>query len=171
MPIFDRHCHLSPKEIYEKPCARGYSMALARGRSTTSGARCAPAASRKKYIIRRRLSRAKNSWRGEDNAVSFGNPLYHWTHLELQRYFWIYEPLSEKTAKDIWNNANAKIAAGGFTLRASLSKARMSCASAAKRRGRQPRISTSSSPRQNFKYRVIPAFGSRQALGIELPAT
>ena len=35
-----------------------------------------------------------------------GNPLYHWTHLELQRYFGIYEPLNPRTAKDIWNKAN-----------------------------------------------------------------
>ena len=44
-----------------------------------------------------------------------GNPLYHWTHLELQRYFGIYEPLSEKTADGIWEKANSMIAAGGFT--------------------------------------------------------
>jgi glucuronate isomerase len=39
-----------------------------------------------------------------------GNPLYHWTHLELKRYFDIDETLSEKTAKDIWDRVNACLA-------------------------------------------------------------
>jgi glucuronate isomerase len=36
-----------------------------------------------------------------------GNPLYHWTHLELQRYFGIYEPLTQDNAPSIWEKANA----------------------------------------------------------------
>src|SRR5574344_2089541 len=36
-----------------------------------------------------------------------GNPLYHWTHLELQRYFGIYTPLTVKSAPQIWDKANA----------------------------------------------------------------
>jgi glucuronate isomerase len=36
-----------------------------------------------------------------------GNPLYHWTHLELQRYFGIHERLTEKNAPAIWEKANA----------------------------------------------------------------
>jgi glucuronate isomerase len=39
-----------------------------------------------------------------------GNPLYHWTHLELQRYFGIDEPLNPKSAPEIWKAANAKLA-------------------------------------------------------------
>ena len=35
-----------------------------------------------------------------------GNPLYHWSHLELQRYFNIYEPLTEDNAEDIYNRCN-----------------------------------------------------------------
>ena len=35
-----------------------------------------------------------------------GNPLYHWSHLELQRYFNIYEPLTEDNAEDIFNRCN-----------------------------------------------------------------
>jgi glucuronate isomerase len=41
-----------------------------------------------------------------------GNPIYHWSHLELKRYFGIDETLSERTAPGIWEQANAKIAAG-----------------------------------------------------------
>jgi len=40
------------------------------------------------------------------------NPLYHWTHLELQRYFGIEELLDEQTARSIWERANARLQAG-----------------------------------------------------------
>ncbi len=49
-----------------------------------------------------------------------GNPLYHWTHLELQRYFGIYEPLSEKTAPVIWEACNAQLVKPEFGARALL---------------------------------------------------
>lgn len=42
------------------------------------------------------------------------NPLYHWTHLELKRYFGIDDLLSPKTARDIYDRCNSQIAGGGF---------------------------------------------------------
>jgi len=51
-----------------------------------------------------------------------GNPLYHWTHLELQRYFGIHEPLSPKTAPMIWEACNARLAEPGFGARALLTR-------------------------------------------------
>ena len=48
-------------------------------------------------------------------AYAAGNPLYHWTHLELQRFFGIYEPLNEKSAPKIWEKANEIIKSGDFT--------------------------------------------------------
>ena len=38
------------------------------------------------------------------------NPLYHWTHLELQRFFGIRKPLNERTAREIWDEANERLA-------------------------------------------------------------
>ncbi len=43
-----------------------------------------------------------------------GNPLYHRTHLELNRYFHIVTPLSPATVEQIWNNANEKITKGNL---------------------------------------------------------
>jgi glucuronate isomerase len=42
------------------------------------------------------------------------NPLYHWTHIELKRYFGIDELLNEKTAESIWNRANEQLARPDF---------------------------------------------------------
>ncbi len=50
------------------------------------------------------------------------NPLYHWTHLELKRYFGMDELLSEKTAPGIWEEANAQLATPALTARGILAK-------------------------------------------------
>lgn len=57
-----------------------------------------------------------NAW-AETVPNLFGNPLYHWTHLELKRYFGINEPLSPATAKDIWVRANRKLQSPDFKTR------------------------------------------------------
>ncbi|MCQ2612857.1 MAG: glucuronate isomerase [Treponemataceae bacterium] len=51
-----------------------------------------------------------------------GNPLYHWTHLELQRYFGIYEPLTEKTAPAIYKKANEMLATDDLSVKGILNK-------------------------------------------------
>lgn len=45
---------------------------------------------------------------------SIGNPLYHWSHLELQRYFGITEPLTSKNAKEVWDKCNELLAKKDF---------------------------------------------------------
>jgi glucuronate isomerase len=44
-----------------------------------------------------------------------GNPIYHWSHLELRRYFGVTEVLSEKNAEEVWNKCNEVIKSAGFT--------------------------------------------------------
>ncbi len=53
---------------------------------------------------------------------TLGNPLYHWTHLELRRYFGIEKLLSPETANEIWEEANAKLAQPAFSARGLLKK-------------------------------------------------
>ena len=50
------------------------------------------------------------------------NPLYHWTHLELKRYFGIGELLTESNAKSVWERANAELTSGGLTTQGILKK-------------------------------------------------
>lgn len=58
----------------------------------------------------------------ETIPMSIGNPLYHWTHLELQRYFGINEPLDEDTAPEIWARANELLSGEGFNVRDLITK-------------------------------------------------
>ncbi len=167
MPIFDWHCHLSPKEIYENRAPEDIAWLWLAGDHYKWRAMRSCGVP-EKYIMGD-ASRAKKfmAW-AKIMPYLLGNPLYHWTHLELQRYFDIYEPLSEKTAKDIWNRANAKIAAGGFTPRELIESSNV-VPLHDRRRGGQPRISQAHRRGQSFKCRVIPAFRPDKALGIELP--
>ncbi len=48
---------------------------------------------------------------------AIGHPLYHWSHLELQRYFGIEKPLNHSTAEEIWNTANTKLASESMSAR------------------------------------------------------
>src|SRR6266849_2829901 len=53
------------------------------------------------------------------------NPLYHWTHLELKRYFGIDGLLNEQSAKAIWERANSLLATNGLTTRGILKQFRV----------------------------------------------
>jgi glucuronate isomerase len=62
-----------------------------------------------------------NAW-AKTVPSTIGNPLYHWTHLELQRYFGITKTLDEKSAKEIWEKCNSVIATPEFSVRNLLKK-------------------------------------------------
>ena len=53
---------------------------------------------------------------------AFGNPLYHWTCLELSRYFGINEPLSTINADKVWNTANDILQSGKLSARSIMQK-------------------------------------------------
>jgi len=72
--------------------------------------------SREAYDYQRYLAFVKTL----QNCV--GNPLYHWSHLELQRYFGIMEPITEVNAKEVWDKCNELLAQQDFAPRGLLTK-------------------------------------------------
>ncbi len=96
------------------------------------------------------------------------NPLYHWTHLELQRYFGIHELLDERTALRIWQKANEMLAGDGLTARSIL------------RRFRVTALCTTDDPADDLRYHqaiansgfsvaVYPAFRPDRVFEVHLP--
>ena len=96
------------------------------------------------------------------------NPLYHWTHLELARYFSIGELLNENSARSIWDRANALLATEDFTARAIIRKFRIQA------------LCTTDDPCDELAYhreiaatenafRVYPAFRPDRALMVHMP--
>ncbi len=108
LPIIDYHCHLSPKEIYEdKPFDNIGEMWLAGDHYKWRLMRAAGVS--EAYITGAASWREKFQKYAEAIALAAGNPLYHWTQMELSRYFAVEKPLSGSTAEEIWNTANAVI--------------------------------------------------------------
>ena len=167
MPIFDWHCHLSPKEIYEnKQPADITELWLAGDHYKWRAMRSFGID--EKYITGDASSYEKFKAWAKVMPYCIGNPLYHWTHLELQRYFGIYEPLSEKTADKIWEEANAKIAAGGFTPRELIEKSNVNFVCTTDDAADSLEYHKLLKEDKSFKCKVIPAFRPDKALGIEL---
>ena len=105
LPIIDYHCHLSPQEIFEdKPfdnigeiwlSADHYKWRLMR----TAGVD-------EEYITGNADIEDKFLKYCEALEFSAGNPLYHWSHMELKKYFEIDTPIRKDTAKEIFDKAN-----------------------------------------------------------------
>ncbi|MCR4789527.1 MAG: glucuronate isomerase [Treponemataceae bacterium] len=116
LPIFDYHCHLDPKEIYENRAfynltelwleADHYKWRVMRNFGINEAYITGKAEPYEKFLA---FAKALPSFAG--------NPVYHWAHLELKKYFGINEPLNEKTALSIWNKTEKQMSDGSFCAR------------------------------------------------------
>lgn len=110
MPIIDYHCHLQPKEIYEDKKFRNltevwlgagdrygdhYKWRALRARGYDEDSISGPCDDYKKFMQF-----------AESMPYFVGNPLYHWSHLEMRRYFGIEEIINAENAPVIWEKAN-----------------------------------------------------------------
>ena len=165
MPIFDFHCHLPIQEIYEDKKFRSITEAWLGG-------------DHYKWRLMRELgvdesyiTGDKSDWEkfykyAEVIPYAIGNPLYHWTHLELRRFFGIDLVLSPATAKEIYDLCNEKLQT--LTARALI------------KMGNVTRLFTTDDPvddlhwhqllaaDKSFDVEVKPAFRPDKAINIEL---
>lgn len=108
MPIADYHCHISPREIFEdrkfdnlaQAWLEGdhYKWRLMRANGTEE-----------KYITGDAPDQEKFRQWAKTLPLAAGNPLYHWSHLELQRYFGYNGVLSGETEEEVWNLTYRKL--------------------------------------------------------------
>lgn len=109
LPIVDYHCHINPQEIAEDHVFANITEAWLGGdhykwRMIRSNG------VEEKYITGKTTTdREKFQKFAEALPKAIGNPLYHWTHLELQRYFDCDTPLTGDSAEGIWNHCNQKL--------------------------------------------------------------
>ncbi len=116
MPIIDYHCHLNPKEIYENKKFKNITEVWLYGDHYKWRAMRANGIS-EEYITGNASDYDKFMAWAKTVPMTIGNPLYHWVHLELQRFFDIYEPFNEQTAPAVWEKANALLQGEGFGAR------------------------------------------------------
>lgn len=116
MPIFDYHCHLSPKQIAENHEFEDLTELWLDGDHYKWRALRANGID-EQYITGNSSSKEKfKAWAQTVPSV-VGNPLYHWTHLELSRYFGITEPLSENNWEAVYEEATKQIQEKHYTTR------------------------------------------------------
>ncbi|WP_456276460.1 glucuronate isomerase [Bacillus sp. AK128] len=121
MPIIDYHCHLNPKEIYENKQFKNITEAWLHGdhykwRMMRSNG------IDEEYITGKASDYDKFLAWAKTVPMTIGNPLYNWTHLELQRFFGIHDILNETSAPDIWEKVNALLNQEDFTVRKLIEK-------------------------------------------------
>ncbi|MBP3327714.1 MAG: glucuronate isomerase [Clostridia bacterium] len=169
MPIFDWHCHLSPKEIYENAQPADIAWLWLAGDHYKWRAMRSCGVD-EKYITGDATGYEKFKAFAGIMPNLIGNPMYHWCHLELRRYFGINDILCAKTADDIWNRANAAIKAGGFTPRELIEKSNVSHLCTTDDPADSLEYHVLLAKESDFKCKVLPAFRPDKALGIDLPA-
>jgi glucuronate isomerase len=171
-PIFDYHCHLVPAQIAgNKQFADlaeiwlggdHYKWRMMRALGYDEHYITGGASPYEKFL----------AWaRTVENLI--GNPLYHWTHLELRRYFGINEPLTEKSAQAIWEKANAMLKTPELSVKGIFEKFRVYAVGTtddpADSLEHHRAIADGTAPIGKIATKVIPSFRPDKALNINLP--
>lgn len=169
MPIFDYHCHINPKEIAEDKQFKNMTEIWLYGDHykwrgmRTNG------------VDERYCTGDASDWEkfekwAETVPNTLRNPLYHWTHLELKRFFGVEELLSPSTAKAIWEECNAKLQTPEYSCRGIIKMANVHT------------ICTTDDPVDSLEYhraikadgfetRVLPAWRPDKAMAVENTTT
>ncbi len=107
-PIIDYHNHLSAKEIYERRTYENLTQLWLEADHYKW--RCMRVCGvPEKYVTGDASDYEKFEAFAGIMPRLIGSPVYHWAHMELQRYFGIDTPLSESTAKEIWDKTSAML--------------------------------------------------------------
>ena len=114
MPLADYHCHLNPQEIYEDRRFRNLTEVWLGGMDENG----VLAGDHYKWRLLRANGVSEDYVTGNKPPyerflkfaqvleIAIGNPMYHWCHLELQRFFGVTEPLTAESAPRIWEHCN-----------------------------------------------------------------
>src|ERR1700753_541269 len=167
MPIIDYHCHLPPKQIAEDPNFENLTQIW------LSGDHYKWRAMRANGIGETYITGNKSDWEKFETwaatvPYTLRNPLYHWTHLELQRYFDVHELLSPKTARKIYDECSEKLRSPEYSVRSLIKKMNVEV------------VCTTDDPADNLAFhqkiksdgysvKVLPAFRPDKAMQAETP--
>ncbi len=166
MPIVDYHCHINPQEIFEDRKFQNITQIWLGGdhykwRLIRSNGVC------EEEITGSASDREKFQHFAEMLPKAIGNPMYHWTHLELKRYFGYEGVLNGETAEEVWNLCNAKLKEDSMSVRNIIKKSNVAL------------IGTTDDPLDtlewhkklaednSFETKVVPSFRPDKAINIE----
>ena len=154
LPIIDYHCHISPKMIAEDYRFKdAYELFL--GGDHYKWRQMRSFGIDEEYITGNAAPYEKWLCFAKTMPYLIGNPLYHWTHLELKRYFDVDLILNEENAKEIWDVVNEKLKSPEYSVKNLIRKSNVEV------------ICTTDNPYDSLEYhkqlrgfetKVIPAF-------------
>ena len=165
MPIIDYHNHLSPEDVAIDRKFENISKVWLYGDHYKWRAMRANGVA-EAFITGDKMDREKfNAW-AATVPYTLRNPLYHWTHLELQRYFEIHDILNADTAEKIYDQTSEKLQADGFGARGLLEHMNVAL------------ICTTDDPVDNLQFhrqiqdsnqklKVLPAFRPDKAMHVD----
>ncbi|MBR2037117.1 MAG: glucuronate isomerase [Lachnospiraceae bacterium] len=167
-PVLDYHCHINPKEIAEDRKFENITQVWLGG-DHYKWRFMRSCGVDEKYITGDASDKEKFFKWAECVGKAIGNPLFHWSHLELQRYFGYYGVLSAKTAEEVWNLCNAKLQEDSMSVRNLIRQSNVTL------------ICTTDDPidslewhqkiaaDESFEVKVLPAWRPDKAMNIEKP--
>jgi glucuronate isomerase len=167
-PIFDYHCHIPPKDIAENRQFKNLFEIWLEGDHYKWRAMRSNGVA-EKFVTGNATPEEKFKAWAKTVPHTLRNPLYHWTHLELKRYFGISDLLNEETAAKIWKKANRQLATPEFTTQGLLKKMNVKV------------VCTTDDPVDSLEYhrafaktahptKMLPAFRPDKALAVNQPA-
>lgn len=163
MPIIDYHCHLSPEEIATDHVFKN-ATELFLGGDHYKWRLMRAAGVDEKYITGDADDYEKFAAFASVVPYMIGNPMYHWIHLELKRYFGIEEVLSAKSCEKIWNKINEQLEKPEFSAKNLILRSNVVA------------LCTTDDPADDLKYhraleswsvKVLPTFRPDKLLSIE----
>jgi glucuronate isomerase len=167
LPIIDYHCHLDPRLIAEDACFENLTQVWLAGDHYKWRAMRANGVE-ERFCTGDAADEEKFQLWAQTVPDTLRNPLYHWTHLELRRYFGIKDLLNPDTARDIYEKAGSLLQTREYSVRALIRKMNVEV------------ICTTDDPvdslehhraiiEDNFETRVLPAWRPDRAMAVEDP--
>lgn len=167
MPIIDYHCHLIPQEVGDNKVYQNLTQAWLYGdhykwrAMRTNG-------TDEKFCTGNASDYEKFEKWAATVPHTLRNPLYHWTHLELRRYFGIEDILNPSTAKKVYDEASAKLITPEYSVRGLMTKMNVET------------VCTTDDPIDSLEYHkkckedgfavnVLPTWRPDKAMAVEVP--
>ncbi len=165
MPVIDYHNHLPADQIASDKCFDNITQAWLYGDHYKWRAMRANGV-HEKYCTGNANDWEKFQQWAATVPYTLRNPLYHWTHLELQRYFDIHDVLNKDTGKKIYDNTAAKLQSPDFSVRNLLRrmKVRVVCTTDDPLDSLEHHLAIAE---DNFEIKVVPAFRPDKAMQVD----
>ncbi len=171
MPIYDYHCHLNPQEIAEN---RQFSTLT---QIWLAGDHYKWRAMRTNGIDERLITGDAGDWEkfrawAQTVPYTIRNPLYHWTHLELKRFFGVTgKLLNPETAKEIYNHCNELLRTKAYRVREIMQRMNVNIVCTTDDPVDSLEYHTQLQQDDSFPIKALPTFRPDKAMAVESPDT